>query len=133
VKSIVLLALVAALYFGFKSDAPTPAKPLQPFAQNKRTGKLEWFLNAYASQSECAFYREQTVRQQNQWYGEPSGCFYQGYQSPYVLWLANAVIDRDSFNCIARIKERAKFEEPVFMVMLRGYSAEPSGNWECAL
>jgi hypothetical protein len=97
-KVIGLIILAAALYFGLKTDAPSPERPWQPYALNKSTGKVEWaFLSQFKSLDECKFNADKAVK--DGYYQEPSGCLYSGYQNPYVQWLVNAIMGNGTFRC----------------------------------
>jgi hypothetical protein len=72
------LVLAAVLYFGLKTDAPTPEKPWLAYGINNGTGKVEWlFLDGYSSQSECSFYVEKSLKDSS-YYRRPAGCLYMG-------------------------------------------------------
>jgi hypothetical protein len=65
----------------------------------------------------------------------PYGCLYQGYQNPYVQYVANAFYEPDAFHCIARI-----LPDGYYRPMIRNYS-EPNreghliggGSYHCVI
>jgi hypothetical protein len=127
---VFLIVLGVILYFGLRTEAPTPAKPWQPYAANSG-GKLEWFLSTYATEAECSFYREKTLRGDIFGYGQPSGCLYEGYQNPYIQWIVNSFVGYGMFKCIARMKNRNKFDDPIYSPVLRDYPSDHSEDWDC--
>lgn len=84
--------LAALIYFGSRTDAPTPERIWEPYATNSATGKLEWVLaGPYTTYGECTFNAEKAIKN-SAYYREPMGCLYRGYQNPYVQWIVNTAI-----------------------------------------
>lgn len=129
---VALIMLAAVLFFGLKTDAPSPEKSWQPYAVRKETGKAEWtYLSSYKSYDECKFIAEKSI--QGSSYQNPSGCLYSGYQNPYVQWLVNSFVGNGMFRCIARMKNRDRYEDVLYSPVLRDYPADHNENWECVL
>jgi hypothetical protein len=117
---------------GLRTEAPTPSKPWQIYATNSGTGKLEWFFSVYSSHEECAFEVEKSLRV-SRYYRKPAGCLYSGYQNPFIQWIANTVVGAGMFKCIARTKEREKYDDPVYSPVLRDFPSDHSDTWACVL
>jgi hypothetical protein len=124
---------VALFYFGTRTDAPKPEKPWVSFAINGSNGLTTWLnVSGYATRDECAFEIGRFMKTAS-FYREPAGCLYQGYQNPYVLWVVNTFLEPGMWKCVARMKKREKYNEPVYQMILRDANADHTDTWECYL
>lgn len=131
--AIFYLVGAALLYFGLRSEAPTPELPWEPYAASSSTGRLVWLLaGPYRTHDECTFNAEKEVKNSSD-YREPKGCLYMGYQNPYVQWLVNTAVGAGKFRCIALKKNRNKYDDPIYEPLLGGYTLDHGDNWECYL
>jgi hypothetical protein len=127
-----ILAVIA--YYGFfKTDAPKPGKPWHSYAKNAERNRIEWLhLISFESWNECSFAVEKALKGST-YYREPAGCLYRGYQNPYVLWVVNSIIAPNAWMCIAENKERDKYNDPQWDIVVAGSDASETSTYKCFL
>ena len=125
------LLLAALIYFGSRTEAPSPDLPWQPYATSNSSGKLEWLVaGPYKTYDECKFNAEKMTKGAI-YYRVPTGCLYRGYQNPYVQWVVNTVLGAGNFKCIAQMTNRETYDSPMYSPVLASYPSDHGDNWAC--
>jgi hypothetical protein len=103
-------------------DRPRPWVAYATYKDYNRLGRI-WggFAGGrdYLTRSDCLYDLKQVVEKDSN-LRKPYGCYYWGYQNPYVLYIINWYFAKDDLLCIIRIVDAELQQITLYEPLLKG-------------